>query len=140
MSTSTPPITERRTRRDLVAPTVVFLATTAVIAAAYWTRGYDSVHDDGIFSQWSLVVVVLVAGTFLAGAVSELPLVIVALGMLTSGPIVVLGRVVADTALHPGSHDLWPLEVVLVWLLSMPPVGVGVVLAAAVRRLSPLRG
>jgi len=59
--------------------------------------------------------------------------------MLGCAPIAVMGRVVIDVASQPTSHDLWPLEVVLAALMSVPAVVVGMVLAGAVRFLAPRR-
>jgi hypothetical protein len=123
--------------RDLMVPLVAFGVTTAVIAVPYWAAGYESIRDDGIFGSWRIVAVVLLLGTFLAGSVSEMPLVVVPPLMLLCVPIAVIGRVLIDTASQPGSHDLWPLEVVLSAVLGAPAVLVGILLAWGVRRLSP---
>ena len=79
----------------------------------------------------------LFAGTFLAGAVSAAPLWTVMPGMLVCAPIAVVGRVVMDTAADPTSHNLWPLEVVLAGIMSVPAICLGAAVAWGVRRLSP---
>jgi hypothetical protein len=86
-----------------------------------------------------MVALALVAGTFLAGAVSEAPLWLVLVCMLVCAPVAVMGRVVIDLANQPGSHDLWPLEIALAVVLSLPAVGIGALVALGVRRLSPRR-
>jgi hypothetical protein len=139
VDTNTPVGADTRSAPALVAPIVVFAVTTAVIAVPYWTADYASISDDGIFGFWLLVAVVLVLGTFLAASLSEVPLVLPALGMLACAPIAVMGRVLIDTAADPTSHNLWPFEVVLSSMMSVPAVAVGVVLAWVVRRLSPRR-
>jgi len=139
MEQSTPTVVDRWSARELVGPLAVLAGTTVVLAVPYWSAGYDTVRDDGLFGSWLLVEVVLVLGSFLAGAVSEAPLPAVAVGMLGCAPVVVLGRVLVDTATRPTSHDLWPLEVVLAVAMSIPAVGVGVTLAWGVRRLAPRR-
>lgn len=116
---------------------LVFVVTTAAMAAPYWTAGYDSIREDGIFGSWYLVALLLVAGTFLAGTLSDVPLVVVSPLMLTCVPLAVIGRVLIDTASQPTAHNLWPLEVVLAGTMSIPFVLVGTALAWGVRRLSP---
>jgi hypothetical protein len=52
----------------------------------------------------------------------------------------VVGRVVIDTAADPTSHNLWPFEVVLAVVVSVPPICVGGLLAWVVRRTTPGSG
>ena len=111
--------------------------STAAICGPYWAASYESVSAEGIFGSFFLLMLVLFAGTFLAGAATETPLWIVVVGMLGTTPLAVVGRVVLDTATDPTSHNLWPLEIVFSFVLTVPPIGVAAGLAWAVRRLSP---
>jgi hypothetical protein len=126
--------------RGIPLALVVCAATTAVMAVPYWTADYARVRDDGIFGWFWLVALALVLGTFLAGAVSEAPLWVVLPTMLVCAPVAVVGRVVLDTAVDPTSHSLWPIEIFLAGIMSIPPTCLGVGLAWLVRRLStPVR-
>jgi hypothetical protein len=122
--------------RGLVAALLACALTTAVIAVPYWTADYAAVRDDGIFSALFLVELALLLGTFTAGSVSETPLWLVLALMLCCLPIVVMGRVVLDTAVDPTSHGLWPLEVVLSEILTLPALLLGLGLAWLARRLT----
>jgi hypothetical protein len=125
--------------RGLWFALLVIGLTTAAIAAPYWAASYDDVRDDGIFGSFFLVALALFLGTFLAGAATATPLWIVVTGMFGATPVAVVGRVVLDTATDPTSHNLWPLEVVVACVLSVPPILAAAGLAWAVRRLSPQR-
>jgi hypothetical protein len=125
--------------RDLVIVLLVVVVTTAAIGIPYWTADYAGIRDDGIFGAFLEVSVALFLGAFLAGAVSEAPLWLVGLGMLTATPVVVMVRVAVDTAADPTSHNLWPLEVVFSGAMAAPSVGLGVAVAWAVRVLTAPR-
>jgi CDP-diglyceride synthetase len=128
---------ESRGPRGLWFALLVIGLSTAAICGPYWAASYESVSAEGIFGSFFLLMLVLFAGTFLAGAATETPLWIVVVGMLGTTPLAVVGRVVLDTATDPTSHNLWPLEIVFSFVLTVPPIGVAAGLAWAVRRLSP---
>ena len=113
--------------------------TAGLIAVPYWSSSYATVRDDGIFTWFWLVELVLFLGTVLAASLSNAQIWAVMAVMLTCVPIVVMGRVVMDTAADPTSHNLWPFEVVLSMIISVPPIGVGGLLAWAIRRATPVR-
>ena len=140
VATNIPAPARRPSAKDLVVPTVVFVSATMLIAVPYWTAGYDSIKDDGIFGSWRLVAMVLVLGTFLAASVGELSPFVVAPCFLLCAPVAVIGRVLLDVTADPTSHDLWPLEIAVSLMLSVPAVGIGAVLAWVVRLLSPRHG
>lgn len=131
--------TERRRRRGLWFALLVIGLSTAAICGPYWAASYDSVSADGIFGSFFLLMLVLFAGTFLAGAATETPLWVVVAGMLGATPVAVVGRIVLDLSADPTSHNLWPLEIVFAFVLTLPPIGVAAGLAWAIRRLSPQR-
>ena len=137
MDTDVAPRTDLWSARGLPTALLVVAATMAVIAVPYWTSSFDSIRDDGILGAWRMVALALFAGTFLAGAVSAAPLWTVMPGMLVCAPIAVVGRVVMDTAADPTSHNLWPFEVVLAGIMSVPAICLGAAVAWGVRRLSP---
>lgn len=114
---------------------VAFVATTTAIALPYWAATFDSIRDDGIFGSWHLIAGMLVAGTLLAGMMSEVSLGLVLTVMLTCAPIAVIGRVIIDSASQPTSHNLWPLELVIAAVMSIPFVGIGAAFAWGARRL-----
>jgi hypothetical protein len=118
----------------LPAAALVAAVTAAVIAVPYWASSYADVRDDGIFTWFWEVELALLLGTFLAGSVSRAPLWAVLALMSACLPVAVLGRVVIDTAADPTSHNLWPFEVVLAVVVSVPPICVGGLLAWVVRR------
>lgn len=139
MDTDSAAIAEPHRPRDLWIAFVVVALTTVAVAAPYWAASEESVRADGIFGEFARVALALFLGTFLAGAATETRLWLVMAGMLVATPVAVLGRVAMDTAAVPTSHNLWPLEVVLAFALSVPPILAGTAAAWAIRQLSPQR-
>jgi hypothetical protein len=113
---------------------LVAALTAAALAVPYWSSSYASVSDDGIFAWFWLVELALFLGTVFAGCLSHARLWTVMAVMLACVPVAVMGRVVMDTAADPTSHNLWPFEVVLSMIISIPAICVGGLLAWAIRR------
>jgi len=128
-----------RPGRGLPSAALVAAFTAALIAVPYWSSSYATVRDDGIFTWFWLVELVLFLGTVLAASLSNAPLWAVMAVMLACVPVVVMGRVVLDTAADPTSHNLWPIEVVLSMIISVPPICGGGLLAWAIRRTTRVR-
>lgn len=122
------------TESDLPVALLAVAVTTAVIAVPYWASSYASVRDDGIFGSFFLVQGALVAGTVVACSLTRSRIWLVLGAMFACTPIAVLGRVLVDTAADPTSHNLWPLEVILAVIISVPPIGVGALIAWPIRR------
>jgi Protein of unknown function (DUF2510) len=127
------PRADARPGRGLPSAVLVAALATAVIAVPYWSSSYAAVHDDGIFAWFWLVELVLFPGTVLAGLLSHARLWAAMAMMFACVPIAVMGRVVIDTAGDPTSHNLWPFEVVLSMIISIPAICAGALLAWAIR-------
>lgn len=114
---------------------LVATATSAVIALPYWMADSRAVADDGILGFFWLVAAALVVGTVAACCLAPTHQWLAMAAMLACVPVAVLGRVLIDTASDPTSHNLWPFEVVLGVMASVPPVLLGALVAWPVRRL-----
>jgi hypothetical protein len=112
----------RSTRMLLLAFAVPVLA----VGATYWTRPYAELQLPSALLWWPVVLVFFGAvASRLAGA-----------GFFASWmapgaalPVVVLVRIVRDTAADPTTHNLWPLEFLIADVLGFGAAFLGVVAA-----------
>jgi hypothetical protein len=111
-----------------------FTAAVLAVGIPYWQTPYARVSLPNTLMGAGLLVVVV--GAALARAVGTCRFVATWLVMGLSVPVVVVGRVVVDTAVDPTSHNLWPFEVIIACVVGLLASLTGVVAGSIYRRLS----
>lgn len=115
--------------RSWLVPTT--LASLLAIGLPYWLTPYRALNlPDQLFPG------VLLAAACAAGLVAcsmRAGKVIASLG--ATAPAAVWLRVVADTLRDPGSHNLWPLEMLIAMLAGGSCVTLGALAGLVLRRL-----
>ena len=105
---------------------LAFVLPTVAVGTTYWARPYAELQLPSALLWWPVVLVFFGAlASRLAGA-----------GFMASWfaagatlPVVVLVRVVLDTAADPTTHNLWPLEFLIADVLGFGAAFLGVVAA-----------
>lgn len=88
-----------------------FLLPAVVLGVPYFMADYSQLEGAGIVWGWGLLVVGGTAG--LARGIGRVAFPLAAIAPAAALLAVVVTRIVADTALDPTSHNLWPLEIVI---------------------------
>lgn len=110
-----------------------FLVGVGASGLVWWTQPHDApslpltatvVAIGALALLSALLVLARVAGAWRVFAI-----------MLGCLPAAVILRVLFDTWWHPTSHNLWPFEVVLGFLIGVPAVMVGTLIGAVLLRL-----
>jgi len=108
-----------------------FITCVLAIGVPYFRLDYAQVNLPNVLVGWGLLLVFVAAAgiriTDAAGFLSTsatLALVV---------PVVVMARVVRDTALDPTSHNLWPFEVVIAGMVGVFVALVGTIAGSLVR-------
>ncbi len=108
----------------------IVLATIAG-GIVYWPLDYNQIKIGSLAWPWGLATFIIAAilserdlqPTLLSGAAC-------AFGV----PLAVILRVIVDVSGDPTSHNLWPFEVVLAAMISLPSGVLGAILGRLVRR------
>lgn len=105
-----------------------FVVSFFAVGIPYWRVPYSEVSLPTTLMAAGLVVVVLAAAVvrFLGRHGFLASLLVVALAV----PAVVIARVAVDTARDPTSHNLWPFEVFIAWMVGLLASLVGVALGS----------
>ena len=112
-----------------------FVAAFCLVGVPYWRIPYNK----ATFSD-------LVGGAVLAGIVAlvarllvEGRLVHLVVAVAAAVPAAVFARVVADGMRDPTSHNLWPFEVGIAWMVGFAGAVPGALIGSALRRMLGLR-
>jgi hypothetical protein len=117
-------------------PAVVASICALAIAVPYWSADYADVEGSGLGTFGAPAAAILgVAALALTGLHLGHKLEI-AIALCVPAPLVVVGRVLIDTASDPTTHSLWPVEIVLAIGISLPPVLAGILIGWGMRRLA----
>jgi hypothetical protein len=105
-----------------------FIVAFLAVGIPYWQVPYAKVSIPNTLMAPGLFVVALAAALVrFAGKHSFVAsLFIIALAV----PATVIARVVVDTSTDPTSHNLWPFEVALAWVVGLLASLVGVTLGS----------
>lgn len=105
-----------------------FVVSFCAVGIPYWRVPYSEVSLPTTLMAAGLVVVVLAAAVvrFLGRHGFLASLLVVALAV----PSAVIARVAVDTARDPTSHNLWPFEVFIAWMVGLLASLVGVALGS----------
>lgn len=114
-----------------------FAAAFLAMGLPYWLIPYNRLNlPDALLGAGLLFVF---AAAALARAFSGKPFIRVVAVMSAVAPAVVMTRVVFDGVRDAGSHNLWPLEVVIALAVGGVAALAGAVLGSVVMRLWPAR-
>ena len=110
---------------------VAFLTGFLLVGVPYWRIPYNKATFES-----------LVGGAVLTGTVALIArlalrarfLVVVAV-VAAAVPFAVFARVVADGMRDPTSHNLWPFEVVIAWVVGFAGAAPGALVGSGLRRL-----
>lgn len=112
--------------------TAAFLLSLLAIGAGYWPVPYSRLDTGDLFG----------AGMFVAATAALLlrlfalaPTWMIVLALAAAAPAVALGRVLADWATDPTTHNLWPIELVLAAALGLVWVSLATLAGAGLARL-----
>jgi len=113
-----------------------FVASALAIGLPYMGIPYSSADVPGSLVTWGMLVLFgMAAAMCLANRASFLA---TSATLLMVTPLIVMIRVIRDTALDPTSHNLWPFEVVIAVFLGgivvLAGATVGTVLRLALKR------
>jgi hypothetical protein len=116
---------------SMVALAGCVVASALAIGLPYMAIPYSSVDVPGSLVTWGMLVLFgMAAAMCLANRASFLATT-ASLAMVP--PLVVMIRVVRDTAIDPTSHNLWPFELVLAVFLGVVVVLAGATVGTLVR-------
>ena len=116
-----------------VVPPVAFLAGTVLAGLQHWRLPYRQAELPMSVMGPGLIALALIAAVLVAARLATTRQAMIA--MLACLPAAILARVVADVWQDPTSHNLWPLEVVLAFLVGAAAVLPGIALGAVMRRV-----
>ena len=109
---------------------LVFLAGFLVVGVPYWRIPYNKATSADIMVGAILVgVIALIARVAVRGRLSR-----IVLAVAGAAPAAVMARVVVDTMRDPTSHNLWPFEVVIAFMVGLAGTVPGALVGSAIRR------
>lgn len=108
-----------------------FIICALAIGVPYFSTAYAQVNLPNALWGWGLLLVFVAAAgiriTDNAGFLAT------AATLASVAPVVVMARVVRDTALDPTSHNLWPFELVIAGAVGVFVALVGTIAGSVVR-------
>jgi hypothetical protein len=108
-----------------------FLAGFLVVGAPYWRIPYNKATSAAVMGGAILIgVVALIARLLVEARFSRVVLVLAA-----AVPAAVMARVVVDTARDPTSHNLWPFEVVIAFMVGLAGALPGTLIGSMFRHM-----
>jgi hypothetical protein len=119
-----------------------FVASALAIGLPYMAIPYSSADVPGSLVTWGMLVLFgLAAAVRIADRASFLATTAT---LVMVAPVVVMVRVIRDTAIDPTSHNLWPVEVAIAVFLGtivvLAGATVGTVLRLAWNKRTTVRG
>lgn len=111
-----------------------FVVALLAVGIPFWRVPYADVSLPGTMVSPALAVVVFAAAV-VRGA-GRHGLLATMLVVALAAPVAVMARVVVETAADPTSHNLWPFEVVLAWVVGLCAALAGALLGSIPARLA----
>jgi hypothetical protein len=103
-------------------------------AVPYWAADYSVVENGGLATFAVPVIATLAATALILSALHLASKLETAIALCVPAPLVVLARVLMDTADDPTTHSLWPLELGVAVGISVPPALAGIFIGWLARR------
>lgn len=94
-----------------------FLASFVAVGIPFWQVPYARVSLPNTLMTPALLAIVV--GAAIARLVGRAGFVATLLVVALAAPAVVMVRVVVETAQDPSTHNLWPFEVFLAWMVGL---------------------
>jgi peptidoglycan/LPS O-acetylase OafA/YrhL len=108
-----------------------FLAGFLVVGVPYWRIPYNKATSSAVMGGAILIgVVALITRVLIDARFPRVVLVVAA-----AVPAAVMARVVVDTTRDPTSHNLWPFELVIAFLVGLTGTVPGTLVGSVFRRL-----
>lgn len=108
-----------------------FLAGFLVVGVPYWRIPYNKATSSAAMGGAILIGMVALITRVLIDA--RFPRVVLVLAAAV--PAAVMARVVVDTTRDPTSHNLWPFELVIAFLVGLTGTVPGTLIGSVFRRL-----
>jgi hypothetical protein len=116
--------------RSSVGLLLVFLAGFLVVGVPYWRIPYNKATSAHIMMGAILIgFIALIARIVVNGRFSR-----IVLAVASAVPAAVMARVVIDTMRDPTSHNLWPFEMVIAFMVGLAGAVPGALIGSAIRR------
>ena len=108
-----------------------FLAGFLVVGVPYWRIPYNKATSSAVMGGAILIgMVALITRVLIDARFPRVVLVVAA-----AVPTAVMARVVVDTTRDPTSHNLWPFELVIAFLVGLTGTVPGTLVGSVFRRL-----
>ena len=108
-----------------------FLVGFLVVGVPYWRIPYNKATSSAVMGGVVLIgVIALIARVLIEARFSRVVLVLAA-----AVPTAVMARVVVDTMRDPTSHNLWPFELVIAFMVGLAGTVPGTLLGSVFRRM-----
>ncbi len=108
-----------------------FLVGFLVVGVPYWRIPYNKATSSAVMGGVVLIgVIALIARVLIEARFSRVVLVLAA-----AVPTAVMARVVVDTMRDPTSHNLWPFELVIAFMVGLAGSVPGTLLGSVFRRM-----
>jgi len=112
-----------------------FLVGFLVVGVPYWRIPYNKATSSAVMGGAVLIgVIALIARVLIEARFSRVVLVLAA-----AVPAAVMARVVVDTMRDPTSHNLWPFELVIAFMVGLAGTVPGTLLGSVFRRMLATR-
>jgi hypothetical protein len=108
-----------------------FLAGFLVVGVPYWRIPYNKTTSGAVMTGAILIgIVALITRVLLEGRFSR-----IVLAIACAVPAAVMARVVFDGMRDPTSHNLWPFELVIAFVVGLAGAVPGALLGGGIRRM-----
>ena len=108
-----------------------FLAGFLVVGVPYWRIPYNKATSSAVMGGAILIgMVALITRVLIDARFPRVVLVVAA-----AVPTAVMARVVVDTTRDPTSHNLWPFELVIAFLVGLTGTVPGTLIGSVFRRM-----
>jgi hypothetical protein len=108
-----------------------FLVGFLLVGVPYWRIPYNKATSAAVMGGAILIgVVALITRVFIDARFPRVVLVLAA-----AVPAAVMARVVVDTTRDPTSHNLWPFELVIAFLVGLTGTVPGTLIGSVFRRM-----
>jgi peptidoglycan/LPS O-acetylase OafA/YrhL len=108
-----------------------FLIGFLVVGVPYWRIPYNKATSAAVMGGAILIGVV----ALIARVLTDARFLRVVLVVAAAVPAAVMARVVVDTTRDPTSHNLWPFELVIAFLVGLAGTVPGTLIGSVFRRM-----